>query len=114
MLNIKLLSQLAQASIDLDNQVMESRKKIARSAIEAEGDMAEAASAFAKDMISKFNNKTNKFKSEIASLRELKKEMELAGEDISEVDQTIKAYLQEWKKLALKGVSSPDPTNQTP
>jgi len=109
MFDMKLLSQLAQASIDLDTQVMESRKKIARSAIEAEGNMAEAASAFAKDMISKFSNKSNKFKTEIASLRELKDEMKLAGEDTTEVDQTIKAYLQEWKALALKGVKA-DPT----
>ena len=104
MFDLKSLVSLAEASVALDNQVLEARKKIARSAIEAEGNMAEASSAFAKDLIEKFSSKTNKFKSEIASLRELKTEMELAGEDTTEVSNTIKAYLQEWKELALKGI----------
>lgn len=102
MFDMKLLSQLAQASIDLDTQVMESRKKIARSAIEAQGDIAEASSAMAKRMIRQFTDKADEMQSKISKMMITRDLLKQAGKDFTKIDKAIDAALTELESLVLK------------
>ena len=101
MFDMKLLSQLAQASIDLDNQIMETKKKIARSAMEAEGDMAEASSAMAKRMIKQFNDKSSEMQSRITQMMTTRDLLKKAGKDLGKIDKAIDAALTELESLVL-------------
>lgn len=102
MFDIRMLSQLAQASVDLDSEVLESRKKIARSSIEAQGDMAEASSAMAKRMIRQFTDKADEMQAKISKMMATRELLKQAGKDLTKIDKAIDKGLDELESLVLE------------